>query len=280
MSLLGADLRAFAAAVQRELRATRRYPLMLVGSVFWPILLPSVFVLIGRVYSGGNDPRAVAAFAERSGTTQIAGFVFVGFAMYMWLSLFLWGPGTALRQEQLRGSLEAVFLTPASRLVILFGPPVAHVWPVLFQFGVMIVGLRVLFGVELPLDAIARAAVVVAVGIPSMYALASLFSLAVLRYGEIGPLVHFVRGTLVLLSGVTFPIAMLPGWAQAAAAVVPAPYIVTDVRRVLLGGADLGSVAADLAIVVALAVTLAAIAAVAYGWIERDARRTGMLGAY
>jgi hypothetical protein len=61
---------------------------------------------------------------------------------------------------------------------------------------------------------------------------------------------------------------------------VPAPYIVTDVRRVLLAGADLGSVAADLLVVVALAVALAVIAAVAYGWIERDARRTGMLGAY
>src|SRR5437773_9553123 len=113
MSRLGADARAFGAAVLREWRATRRYPMTFVGSVFWPILLPSVFVLIGRVYSG-NDPRAIAAFAERSGTTQIAGFVFVGFAMYMWLSIFLWGPGTALRQEQLRGSLEAVFLTPAS----------------------------------------------------------------------------------------------------------------------------------------------------------------------
>ena len=279
MKYLLGDIRAFGAAVQRELRGTRRYPMMLIGSVFWPILLPSVFVLIGRVYSG-NDPRAIAAFAERSGTTQIAGFVFVGFAMYMWLSLFLWGPGTALRQEQLRGSLEAVFLTPASRLVILFGPPIAHVWPVLLQFAIMLLGLRVLFGVELPPEAIARAVAVVAVGIPSMYAFASLFSLAVLRFGEIGPLVHFVRGSLVLLSGVTFPIAMLPGWAQAAAAVVPAPYIVTDMRRVLLGGAGLGDVVADLAIMLGLAVVLAVGATLAYGWIERDARRTGMLGAY
>ena len=279
MSRLGADVRAFAAAVQREFRQIRRYPMFIVGSLFWPILLPSAFVLIGRVYSG-NDPRAIAAFAERTGTTNIPGFVFVGFSMYMWLSLFLWGPGTSLRQEQLRGSLESVFLTPASRLVILFGPPVAHAWSVLFQFAVMLAGLRVIFGVELAPDAIARAAVVIAVGIPSMYALASFFSLAVLRFGEVGPLVHFARGTLVLLSGVTFPIALLPGWAQGAASVVPPPYIVSDIRKVLLAGDGFGAVAGDLVIVVVLAAALAGLAVLAYGWIEREARRTGMLGAY
>lgn len=279
MSYLLGDLRAFGAAVHKELRSIRRYPMMLIGSFFWPILLPAVYVLMGRVYSG-NDPQAIAAFGQRAGTVDVAGFVFVGFGMYMWLSIFLWGPGTLLRQEQLRGSLEAVFLTPASRLVVLFGPPVAHLWPVMFQFAVMVVGLRVLFGVDLAIDAVARALVVIAVGIPAMYAIAALFSTAVLRFGEIGPAVQFVRGILVLLSGVTFPIVMLPGWAQAMASALPPSYIVADVRSILLGGGGLGALVADLGIVVGLTAAIAVAAVFTYRWIERDARRTGMLGGY
>lgn len=279
MTYLAADLRAFAAAVRRELRATRRYPMLILGSLFWPILLPANYVLLGRVYSGG-DEQAVRAFAERAGTSEVAGFVFVGFAIYMWLSLFLWGPGTALRQEQLRGTLEAVMLTPVSRLVVIFGPPVAHVWPVLFQFAIMAVAMNVLFGVPTPADALLRAAVVVAVGVPAMYTLASFFAASVLRFGEVNPMVHFVRGTLVLLAGITYPLVMLPEWAQAAAAAMPSTYIVDAVRKVLLAGAGLGDVGGHLATLGALAVILGAAGILVYGWIERDARRTGALSRY
>ena len=114
MSLLAADLRAFFAAALKEVRQQRRYPTLFLGQLFWPALLPASWVLMGRAYSG-NDPQALAAFAERAGSSDVTVFVFVGYAMYNWLSALLWGAGTALRQEQLRGTLEAVFVTPASR---------------------------------------------------------------------------------------------------------------------------------------------------------------------
>jgi ABC-2 type transport system permease protein len=279
MSFLLGDLRAFGAAVRREFRQIRRYPIFLFGLLFWPTLLPAVYVLMGRVYSG-NDPAAIAAFAERSGVSDVAGFVFVGFSMYMWLSTLLWGPGTALRQEQMRGTLESVFLTPTSRLVVLFGPPLAHLYSTFLMFAVMAVALRVLFGIELAPDAIARTLVVIAVAIPAMYAIAALFSAAVLRYGEIGPAVQFVRGILVLLAGVTYPIVMLPGWAQSVAAVLPSTYVVSDIRAVLLARVGLDAVAGHLLIVVGLTVAIGAIAIVSYRLIELDARRTGMLSRY
>lgn len=279
MTYLAGDLRAFGAAVRKELRQIRRYPMLVFGSLFWPILLPANYVLLGRVYSGG-DERAVQAFAERAGTSEVAGFVFVGFAMYMWLSLFLWGPGTQLRQEQVRGTLEALMLTPVSRLVILFGPPVAHVWPILFQFAVMAVALNLIFAVPTPPDALLRALLVIIVGVPSMYTLASLFSAFVLRYGEIGPVVHFVRGSLVLLAGITYPIVMLPGWAQAAAAAAPSTWIVDGVRQVLLMGATVGDVGGHLRAIVLLTVALAAAAILLYRWIEHSARQTGALSRY
>ena len=97
MTLAG-DLRAFAAAVRKELRIVRRYPTLYLGLVFWSILLPAVWVVAAQAYSGGGDPRALAAFASRAGTTELTGFVFVGYVMYMWLSTILWGPGTSLRQ--------------------------------------------------------------------------------------------------------------------------------------------------------------------------------------
>jgi ABC-2 type transport system permease protein len=279
MSLLAADIRAFLAAARKELRQQRRYPTLFLGLLFWPVLLPASWVLMGHAYSG-NDPQALAAFAERAGSTNVAGFVFVGYAMYMWLSSLLWGSGTALRQEQVRGSLEAVFVTPASRLVPLFGPGVATLIPMAATFVVMGVALWLLFGVVPPMGAVLQAAVVVVLGVPALYAIGTLFAASVLRFGEVAPIVQLIRGMFVLACGITFPVAMLPLWAQVWAWLMPPTYIVEDLRRVLLQGAGLGDVAPHIAIVLTIAMLTALLAIGVFRFLETSARRSGMLGRF
>jgi ABC-2 type transport system permease protein len=279
MTTFAADLRAFAAAIRKELRTVRRYPTQWMGLIFWPVLLPASYVLMGQAFSG-SDARSIAAFAERSGTAEVAGFVFVGFAMYMWLSTILWGPGTALRTEQMRGSLEAVFLTPTSRLVALFGPPAAALPTLVITFVVMGAAMWLIFGVALPLDGVLRSLVVVAFALPALYAIGALFAAGVLRFGEIGPIVQLIRGLFVLTCGITFPVLMLPGWAQTLAWVLPPTYIVQDIRAVLLRGLGLGDIAGDIAITVGLSALLAAFAIATFRVLERSARRNGMLGRY
>jgi ABC-2 type transport system permease protein len=280
VALAAADLRAVGAAGRMSFRTLRRYPANFIGQIFWPVMLPAVWVLMGQAYSGGGDPQAIDAFASRSGTSGVTVFVFVGYAMYMWLSTLLWGPGTALRQEQIRGSLEAVFLTPVSRLVPLFGPTLTNVVWVLFQLVVMGVAVWLLFGVVLPVQGIVLTLFVTFAGLPAMYAMGSLFGALVLRFGEIGPAVQFVRGSLSLLCGITFPIVMLPAWAQATSNAMPPTYIVAATRDALLKGAtplDLGPTAAALAL---LAVVFGIVAVVVFRILEASARRSGMLGRY
>ncbi len=280
MSLAAGDARAFLAAGKKELRILRRYPLNFVGGVFWSALLPAIYVLMGRAYSGNGDARSISAFAERSGTVEVAGYVFIGFAMYMWLSSVLWGPGTALRREQIQGSLEATFLSPVSRLVPLFGPGVSALIPMLFSFAVTLVSLWLMFGFVPPLGAALPVLVIVAVALPAMYAIGTLFAAGVLRYGEMGPVVQIVRGTLVLACGITFPVAMLPAWAQAGAAALPPTYIVSDIRAAMLRGAAVPDIAGDLVMVLALTAVIALGAIVAFRVLEASARRSGMLGRY
>jgi ABC-2 type transport system permease protein len=277
---LAFDLRAFAAAALKELRITRRYPAMYLGMIFWPVLLPAVWVLMAQAYSGANDARAIAAFAARAGTMEIAGFVFVGYAMYMWLSTILWGPGTALRREQMQGSLEAVFLTPTSRLVPLFAPPMAALPNILLTFGVMGLAMWLLFGVVPASDAAIRAVIITVIGLPAMYAIGALFAACVLRFGEIGPVVQIVRGTFVLACGITFPVAMLPAWAQVGAAFLPPTYIVADIRAVLFRGFGLVDVGGDVLVTLTLTAVIAVLAVLLFRALEMSARRTGTLSRF
>ena len=278
--LFAADVRALAAAGRKELRTIRRYPTSFIGQVFWPVLLPAVWVLMGEAYSGGGDPQAMDAFASRSGTTGVTLFIFVGYAMYMWLSSLLWGPGTSLRREQMTGSLEAVFLTPVSRLVPLFGPTLTNVVWTVFQLVVMGIAVWLLFGVVLPLGGVLLTFLVVLAGLPAMYAMGSLFGAAVLRFGEIGPAVQFVRGALSLLCGITFPVVMLPAWAQATSATMPPTHVVAAIREALLHGATPLDLAPTAGILLVLAIVFGAFAIVFFRILEASARRTGMLGRY
>jgi ABC-2 type transport system permease protein len=276
---LAADSRAFAAAVRKEWRILRRYPGTFISFVFWPIALPLAYVFQAEAFSGGRSD-ATAAFAARTGTSEIAGFLFVGWATYMWLSTILWGAGTSLRTEQVRGTLEAIFMTPVSRLVILFGPAASQlVWAV-WIFGVVGIALWVGFGVTIGPVEVLRGFAVLLVGIPALYAIGALFAAVVLRFGEVHALVQGVRGLFTAVCGMSFPIVVLPDWAQTVALSLPPTYLIADLRAVLLAGADIGRIAGDLGILAGMGVALGLLAVVAFRRTERYARRGGRLAQY
>jgi ABC-2 type transport system permease protein len=276
---LRADLRAFAAAGLKELRILRRYPTLFLGFLFWPIVLPISYVLQAHGFAG-NSAAAEAAFASRAGTTDIVSFLFLGFTAYMWISMILWGPGTALRTEQVRGSLEALFLTPASRLVILFGPAFSQVIWALYMFGLVGVALVVLFGVHIGLTEALRALVVIGLSVPALYGLGALFAAVVLRFGEVSALVQTVRGVFTVFCGMTYPIVVLPEWGRAVALSLPPTYLIGGLRSVLLAEADLVSLVPNLAILLTSGLFLCAAAVVAFRRTERYARRGGSLAQY
>jgi ABC-2 type transport system permease protein len=276
--LLG-DVRAFGAAARKEWRLLRRYPSLFLGFLFWPIVLPLSYVLQGQAYAGDSSA-ASQAFLARTGTLQVAGFLFLGWAAYMWISMVLWGPGTALRTEQVRGSLEAVFMTPASRLVIIFGPAVSQIVWALWMFGVVGLALWLLFGVPFTVLTIARAVAVILLAVPALYGLGALFASVVLRFGEVSALVQAVRGVFTVFCGMTFPLVILPEWARAVAYSLPPTYLIGDLRNVLLTGSTLVDLVPDLALMLAIGLLLCAAAVVAFRRTERFARAGGSLAQY
>lgn len=276
---LAADARAFGAAALKEWRLLRRYPSLFIGFLFWPIALPLAYVFQARGYAGDSQA-ALDAFAARAGTTEVAGFLFLGWAAYMWISMILWGPGTALRTEQVRGSLEALFLTPVSRLVILFGPVVSQVVWAIWMFSVVAATMAFVFGVEIALASALRALVVIVVAVPALYGLGALFAAVVLRFGEVSALVQGVRGVFTVFCGMSFPIVVLPEWGRAVALALPPTYLIGDLRRVLLAGAGLAELVPSLAILLALGLLLCGLSIVAFRRTERYARRGGSLAQY
>lgn len=260
-------------------RIILRYPAQVVSTLVWPVILPLAYILQAQAFSGGSRA-ASAAFAQRAGTASVVGFLFVGFAVYMWISNVLWGPGTELRKQQQQGSLEALYLTPASRAALLFAPSGGFLVMALVMMAVVGISLRVAFGVVIPPGDAFRALAVVAIAIFPMYGLGAAFSVLVLIFKEAHGLVQFLRGLFQVLCGMTFPIVVLPAWARSVALALPPTHLLSAVRAVLLHGASLLQVSGDLAALAAAGVILCVVGVVAYQQAEAYARRTGGLAHY
>mgnify|MGYP001301200008 CR=1 FL=1 len=255
---------------------------------YWPntalllleaILMPIAYWAQAAGFEGG-DPQAAEAFEQRSGTSSVAGFIYLGWVVYMWVTMVVWGPGTSLRKERMQGSLEALFLTPVSRFTLLFGPSTTQLVPTALLFTV--VGLMMRYVFDVPLDArqILVGVLVVIASIPLLFGLAALVGVSVMRIRDASGLNSALRGLIGIFCGITYPIAVLPEWIQPISRALPITMVVDALREAVLRHAKLAEVWSRSLILLAFGVIICATAMALFKLVLRNIRRTGRLGQY
>ncbi|MBE3589820.1 MAG: ABC transporter permease [Firmicutes bacterium] len=269
-------LRAVAAVARRELVIFGRYPSWFIGTVIWPVLFPAAYVFSIRALAG---PAATPqTYADALGVSDYAGFLIVGTTLWMWVNITLWSMGGALRQEQLGGTLEANWLTPAPRLAVLAGDAVANGAIALLQMGVSVALFVIVYGfhVRSPLASLA----VLLANFPWVYGLGLLFASLVVWAKEVNGMVQLVRGVFLVLCGMTYPVAVLPHWLQGVSWVLPLTHGIEALRRTAVAGASWGAVGGDLAWLLGWGAALLLAGVAAFRWTDRRMRRLGSVGTY
>jgi ABC-2 type transport system permease protein len=88
---------------------------------------------------------------------------------------------------------------------------------------------------------------------------------------------HVIIALLLLVSGVYYPVSVLPQWMQSASRLSPATYVLEGVRAGLLEGANLDTVWPQIwPLLIIGAITLPAGLKI-FHWAEQYAKRTGKL---
>jgi ABC-2 type transport system permease protein len=276
---LNAEAVAFTAAVRKEALHIWRYRANVAVVLVTAVLAPASYLVQAWGFAGG-DRHALDAFAARSGTADIAAFIYLGWAVYLWVSLLIWGPGMALRHERMQGSLEVVMLSPVSRFTVLFAPATAHLVPALLLFAVVGTMLRVVFGLRVGLDRLALGLLFVAASVPALFALGALFAVVVLRFRDAEGVAAVLRGLMAIVCGVSYPVAVLPEWLQPISRALPPTQVIDDLRAAVLSPVGVANPWARTA---GLLVVGAALSLVAWATLVRAlraARRTGRMGQY
>jgi len=99
---------------------------------------------------------------------------------------------------------------------------------------------------------------------------------------------HIFQGSLLLVSGVYYPVAVLPGWMQPLSAISPATYTLSACRKLfgvgnaastpeLLAGAPLSAVSHELLVLAVMGAILLPLGLMVFIRVEAWAKKTGKL---
>jgi ABC-2 type transport system permease protein len=196
-----AGLRAFWGVARKEWTIFRRYPSWIVAMFIWPVIFPAVYIFTARALAGPNGGGMVI-FNRATGTADYLGYIAIGTIVWMWQNVVLWNVGFALRDEQMRGTLESNWLSPTWRYSFLLGSSMTQLVMMCLFLTISALEFWLFFGVRYHGNPLLVILVILA-AIPSIYGLGIAFASLVVTAKEAHAFVFLVRGIVMIFCGIT-----------------------------------------------------------------------------
>jgi ABC-2 type transport system permease protein len=276
---VASQVRAIGAVTKREWRIFVRYPSWFISLLVWPVLFPIGYIFMAKAL-GGPGGTDLAQFQQLAGTSNYMGFIVIGTIVWMWLNMTLWDTGLILRNEQLQGTLESNWLCPIWRINLLFGAGLFKQLALLLFLVISAIELELFYGVPFSQSNLLLLVTVVLVTLPSLYGVGLAFASLVMFFKEAESMVLLVRGLVMIFCGISFPLAILPGWMQSIGGAIPFSYTIRLLRAIVLEQANFAQISSDLKRLLAFGIILPIIGYILFWFTERHARTTGDLGRY
>jgi ABC-2 type transport system permease protein len=180
--------------------------------------------------------------ASQDQTDSFTLYLVIGTAVWSYLSVTFDGITDMINIERWEGTIEHTFMAPISRFTHLVGSCwYAVVHGLLFTFVQLII-VASFFRLDLSQANYLTAVFILLLGSISFIGFGIAASVLPLLYTERGSQMSFiVKAVILLVSGVYYPIDVLPGWMQPLARVSPATYVLNGLRDALQHNAPIWS---------------------------------------
>jgi ABC-2 type transport system permease protein len=273
---LKATFGALAAIFWKGIKHYTRYPGGFVIYLMLPFLFSFLIFGMGQFVGGGN---AASNFAARTGTTNFTVYEILGSAVWMTSWVVVEDVGVALRDEQMKGTLEQNFLAPINRFTLLIGMSLTDV---VITAAIFLVVVGATLAVVLPSGFLSLfpAFLTLIIGLVPMFGIGFLFAGFVVKFKEPYVFTQLVNLIFATLTGTYYPVTFLPYWVQFMSGVLPQTYVIEDMRRIVLADQTLVGLYGSLFILLALALVYPAIGYMIFKHLERRASVTGEFSKY
>ena len=270
MTTLANEFKASYAFMERNFYIVKRYwaweVVWLVYSIVNSLSVSYIGYGMGALGGSGVD------------TEFLVIYLAIGTIVWRYLSSIFYWVTDVIGMERWEGTIEYTLMAPIQRITHMLGQTVFAVIYSLVHTAVILGATLLFFDIRLDNANLWGGLVMLIVGSVSFIGISIVGSVLPLLFPERGSqMTHVIIALLLLVSGVYYPVEVLPEWMQTLSKLSPATYVLDGVRATLLDGAatrDLWPYVWPLLIIGV--VTIPAGLAV-FRWAENYAKRTGKL---
>jgi ABC-2 type transport system permease protein len=207
-------------------------------------------------------------------------FVAVGIAFSSFVQVSLSRVVTAIRNEQLMGTLESLLVTPTAMPTLQLGSVIYDLIYVPVRTTIFLILMSVMMNASLHVGGLGPATVVLIAFIPFSWGMGVLSAAAVLTLRRGSSFVGILGTMLTLVSGAYFPLGALPTFARSVARLNPLTLAIDAARDALLGNQGWSVVWSPVKILLPLAAASLVLGTLAFRLALRRERRKGTLFLY
>jgi ABC-2 type transport system permease protein len=215
--------------VERNVYLTKRYLLWDLAFLLWTVANTLTIVFIARGVG--------LSASERNGLETK---LLVGGVIWAFLGIIFEIVTETVAWERWEGTIEYTFMAPVSRPVHLIGMGVYAVIYGLVRAGLVFLAVVAFIGIHLPHANYGAAVALLAIASISFIGVGMMTAVLPLVSPEKGTQLGFVaQGLMLVVSGVYYPVSVLPDWMQWVARISPATYALRGDRASILSGSSL-----------------------------------------
>jgi len=188
-----------------------------------------------------------------AGTGDYVSYLYLGGVLMTFARTAVDTIGNSLRVEMNRGTLESCWIAPISRFTMLTGRIIMNLIYVILANLFTAVLIHFAFQPTWHIDW-TTILFIMFLALLSNYSFGILMGGIIIVFREAWSIFQIFTSILWILAGASFPIEILPSWAQSLSSIVPYYYSLRDFRAAVLRGATLFELTGDMLLLLVFSV--------------------------
>jgi ABC-2 type transport system permease protein len=271
---LAVELPKVSAFLRRDFLIALSYRVAFVADIVQLCSHVLLFGLIGQLV----NPELLPAYGgEPTGYLE---FVAIGALLSLVFGMLLERVASAIRVEQMIGTLEALLVTPVRTFTLQAGSVAFDAVQVPLRMALFLAAIAVTAGLDLELGGVLPSIAVLIAFLPFVWGLGLVSAGAIVTFRRGAGVTAMAGMVLGLSSGAYFPLTVLPGWMEAVLTWNPMAIALEAMRAALIGGEGWGAIAPDLLVLLPMSVLTLMAGMLAFHAAVARERRRGSLGMY
>jgi ABC-2 type transport system permease protein len=178
---------------------------------------------------------------------QLTTVLLIGAVIWAYLGIIFEILTETVAWERWEGTIEYTFMAPLSRPVHLIGMGLFAIAYGLVRATLIFAVVAAMFGLHMPDANFATALILLGIASVSFIGIGMMTAVLPLISPEKGTQLGFMaQGIMLVVSGVYYPVSVLPQWMQVISTISPATYALRGIRAAILEGATPADVWGDI----------------------------------